>query len=178
MIKRLKGKYHKQFNEEQEKEEDQVDNKLELLKYTTKVQSRIKRDINSDYTLSKLNERDKIATVEMVSNAYFIKKILVNQAYKARNKTWYKRQWVITEWTKDQKIELIDQTNIIFDAYLNRIAMTNVMNRNVALNYLIRIISNYHEMPTEAEHEEEQPTRLRDRVVNMFKGKQKQEMEE
>ena len=60
-----------------EKDKDTIDNTLELIKYATDVQSRIKDDVNSDFVLAKIDEEeDKLAIIEMTNNAYLSKRII------------------------------------------------------------------------------------------------------
>ena len=61
-------------------EEKPTDTKLDLIKYTSQVQSDINTNITSDFVLAKLNEKDKTAIIEMTDNAYHAKKILLQIA--------------------------------------------------------------------------------------------------
>ena len=51
--------------------QDSVDNELELKKWTTVVHSEeVNKRITSDFTLSKLNEQEKEAVIEITVNAF------------------------------------------------------------------------------------------------------------
>jgi len=124
----------------------EVDNKLELLKYTSEVQSRIRDDISPDFTLAKLSESDKEGIIEMTSNAYFCKKIGKSIEAKAKeigkwswdNKT---RKWRRVKYSQKYVDKLNKVTQATFDAFMTRIYMTVILNRNVNKNYLIKILA-------------------------------------
>ena len=71
----MKIKHKEEIKPVEPSKEIEVDSKLELLKYTADIQSRIKDDISSDFTLAKLEAKDKEGIIEMTSNAYFCKKV-------------------------------------------------------------------------------------------------------
>lgn len=159
----------------QDERDEEIDNKLELMKYTTKVQSRIKSDINSDYVLCRLETKDKEAVTEMVSTAYFIKRILANQADKAKkyeynNKT---KEWTERKLNQAEKYEIKEQATIIFNAYITRVQMTVLLNRNIANNHLIKMISGYHEEEEKEQEEKEQTTMQK--IMNKLRPEPKEE---
>ena len=43
---------------------DTIDTKLELMKYTSEVQARIKKDITSDFVLARLDQKDKTGVID------------------------------------------------------------------------------------------------------------------
>lgn len=123
--------------------EPSFDNKLELLKYSAQVQSRIKKDISEDFTLAKLPEQDKEGIIEMTSNAYFMKKIM--QIIKIKGTRWdwdiQRKTWKRRSLNTDEQKIIEEVAEATFDAYLVRIYMTVILNRNVAENHLLRILA-------------------------------------
>ena len=100
-------------------EEASIDNKLELLRYVSNVQSRIKEDISSDFILAKLGDKDKNGIIEMTSNAYFVKKIMqllakkhTKYEYDSKTKTWKK---IFLSEKEKEAIEKI--ANATFDSF-------------------------------------------------------------
>jgi hypothetical protein len=132
---------------------ESIDNKLELLRYISNVNSRIKDDISSDFILAKLKDKDKEGIIEMTSNAYFVKKVMVmlaekHKEYKYDTKT---KKWTMSHLdtkTKEAMKKIADAT---FDAYMTRIYMTAILNRNVPRNYLVRLIAGYDDEEEEGE---------------------------
>ncbi len=45
--------------------EQTIDNKLEILRFVSTVQSRIKKDISEDFVLAKLEDKDREGIIEM-----------------------------------------------------------------------------------------------------------------
>ena len=138
--------------------DEQVDNKLELLKYFTQVQSRnVKEEITSDFVLARLSEKDKEGIIEMTNNAYFAKRLLqemrkatiwewITETIETRNKdgTITKKKngkWVLRTLTKEEQQTIQDTTIKMFNTYMIRNTTTAVLNRNVKDNYLIKLIS-------------------------------------
>lgn len=124
--------------------EQSIDNKLEMLKFTATVQSRIRKDISEDFVLAKLGAQDKEGVIEMTTNAYFMKKIM----HQIRTRGNWRWEWDKTKqtWHKKQKqpkeLEYMRSIeNKTFDSYMTRIYMTVILNRNVKENWLINILS-------------------------------------
>ena len=91
-----KVKLRKEELEETEPEEESVDNKLELLKYLSEVQCRLKDEIGSDYVLAMLGDKDKEAVVEMVTNAYMTRKLyeMASMRIKIPEYNYNTEEWV------------------------------------------------------------------------------------
>ena len=139
--------YNKQEYKEDFEPETTIDNKLELLKFSAQVQSRIKTDISEDFILAKLNEKDKESIIEMTSNAYFtkfifekLKRLGTKWNYDINTKTYTKRRLNKSE---INHIDLISKNT--FDIYMNRIFMTTILNRNIEGNHLLRLINGLDE---------------------------------
>jgi hypothetical protein len=133
--------------------EQTIDNKLEILRLTSQVQSRIKKDISEDFILAKLDERDKEGIVEMTSNAYFVKKILGILSAKGVKYDWNVKtdSWTKRSLNTEEKSFIEHIANATFDSYLTRIYMTVILNRNVPNNHLLKILAG----ATDAEDREE-----------------------
>lgn len=124
-------------------QDSSVDNALELLKYTSQVQSRIKKDITSDFTLAKLSDKDKEGITELTVDAYFAKKVLSLIANKAQvwdynNET---KVWVQHGLPDVDRKAIYGLADTTFDAFMNRIYMTVILSRNVDKNYLISVLA-------------------------------------
>lgn len=146
-------------DEDKNKELD-FDTKLDILKYMTQVHSRVHTDINSDFILAKLDEKDKKNIIKMTEIAYLAKRI----SHRISNQL---RIQLITEKNKktpDKKnIELLiaqinyitSISNQIFDGYMTKIYLTVSLNRNVPKNHLINILGGQEEDEKTEESEQE-----------------------
>ena len=123
--------------------EPTIDNKLEILRFASQVQSRIKKDISEDFILAKLEEKDKEGIVEMTSNAYFMKKILSILKAKGTKWDWDNKNkcWIKRSLNKEEMTFIQDVADATFDSYLTRIYMTVILNRNVPNNHLLKILA-------------------------------------
>ena len=103
--------------------EPTIDNKLEILRFASQVQSRIKKDISEDFILAKLGEQDKEGITEMTSNAYFMKKIL--SILKAKGTKWdwdiKKKCWIKRNLNDEEQGFIQNVADATFDSYLTRI---------------------------------------------------------
>lgn len=149
--------------------------KLELLKYLSEVQSRIKTDVSSDFVLAKLEEQDKIGITEMTCNAYFCKRIhniLERKGYKWEwnGKNYEKRNLNLEEL---KTIGMFGQ--ITFDAFMNKIYMTAILNRNIDKNYLVGILGQVNQEIEEEAQEEEKQEGILKKIGKALKRKGKKE---
>lgn len=123
-----------------EEDNEEFDTKLDILKFTANVKSRIKEDITSDFILAKLTEKDKEGITEMTCNAYFAKRIILTALKHTKTQT---------------EIKIIKHlANATFDAYMTRIYMVANLNRNVPKNHLLRILAEKEEEPETPETEQ------------------------
>lgn len=152
MTKKEKSKY------KEEKEQYNFDTKLDILKFTTEVQSRIKKDITSDFILAKLPTKDKQNIIDTACDGYFAKRLFYTIAIQNKN----------PETTK--KIKQIGE--ITFDMYMTRCYLTANLCRNVDKNYLIEIIAGKNEETTENETEDENEKNI---TLTKIKNKLKRE---
>lgn len=148
-----------------------VDNKLELLKFTSEVQSRIRSEISSDFVLAKLGDQDKEGIVELTGDAYFIQKILrtIKRAKKwhwnNKTKTWYK-----TELTDKEKEYIEEISQATFDAFMTRIYMTVILNRNVKDNHILKILAGLKE----EEEENTEIENMKAKISELIKPEEKE----
>lgn len=169
--------------EDDQDTKDDVDNKLELLKYATKVQSRgLKKDISPDFVMAKFNQqKDKEGVVEITNDAYFCKRT-INMLTRSKIWKWIKEEktWKQYPLTDTQKAEINYITEKMFDTFMTRTGMTAVLNRNVKDNHILRLIAGLDTEEKEegqtTETEEETETRLQ-KVIDKFKGKKEIEQE-
>lgn len=141
---------------------NQVDNKIELLKFLAMVATRIKKDITSDFTLAKLDDQNKTGIIDMTSNAYLLRRIIntlkeqsYTWTYNHETKTWTKNN--LDENTKT-RIEKIGQN--IFDSYMVKVYMTAIMNRNVEQNHILNILGGIQQEEAELELEQEKENKV------------------
>lgn len=144
-------------------QENPIDTKIELLRFASQVQSRIKNDISEDFVLAKLSDQDKEGIIEMTGNAYFSKRI--NQLIKKRGRKWQwndnKKYWEERTLNEKEVQQITDNENATFDSYLNRIYMTVILNRNVPQNHLLQILSQaQEEQPPEEENQQNIITKI------------------
>lgn len=148
---------------------------LDMLKYLAEIQCAIKDKITSDFVLAKLTQKDKQGITEMTVNAYFSKQIV---DMLKKKKTWYWNKET-KEWEKGtlkpEEIKELETTSTdIFNAYMKKIYMVVILNRNISENYLIDILSgNTRKQQEESRIEEEQKGFI-DKIKGIF-GKEKAE---
>lgn len=166
---------------EPEGHEETIDNRIELLKFTTEVKSRVgeEKDINSDFIMSVLEEQDKELTIEMTQNAKLVKK-LINIYKLETTHSWdkYKNKW------KEEKIELSEtQKDIItkiadrtFDTLMSRIQMIQIVNRNKPKNPILRILGGQPDPTDDEEHLDKiEELKLKLKEATRLKKPEKQE---
>lgn len=145
------------------REDDPIDTKIELLKFTTDVQGRISdnRDVTSDFVLSILGEKDKEMTIEMTQNAMLIKKLILIYS-KTKQWEWdkIKNEWVEKELKKDEKKLIEDTADRTFDTLMTRIQMIQVVNRNKPKNPILRILGGQSD-PTDEDEQMEKMEELK-----------------
>lgn len=157
--------------------EDHVDNKLELVKYATEVQCRIREDINSDFVIAKFpTEKDKEALTEMTNNAYLSKRLITNLT-KGKIHKWNKQRgkWEEKELTDDEKTEINNIANEIFDIHMIRHQMKAILERNKKDNPILQGIMGLPQEPEE-ETDEEMRT-IKEIMKEKLKKKDKKEEE-
>ena len=152
-----------ELEEPREIEENTFDDRLEVLKFSASVQSRIKDDVTADFTLARLNEKDRKFIVEMTQNVYIAKRMYLIILLQMQRK-WEKKETYTQEEKHLYDKEYAAVTNAMkmnFDAFMSKIYMLAITNRNVDANYLINAITGYIQ---EAEKKENKKTGLLDRI--------------
>lgn len=146
-------------------------------KYLTDIQSDIKKDITSDFILAKLNETQKEAVIELVRDAYFIKKELerLTNAYYykplkngryVKNEDGTFRRFPIT---KEQRDYIMNIAKMTFNSYMIKIIMTKIEYRNVENNVMMELITEKDKMAMENFKLEEENKDLMKRMKNNIK---------
>lgn len=130
--------------EEEEIQQEEFDNKLDLLKYTTEVHGRIKRDVTSDFVLAKstgtgIDEKKRDAMIELICDAYFCKILFEIIKRKARKPAWdeEKGYWKWQKVETEEQAKITRYQNETFDMYLIRPQMITVMSRNIDKNKMM-----------------------------------------
>ena len=157
------------------------------------VESKIKNNITADFVQAKLEtgtasrEGDKGFVIEMVTNAYVAHRMITNMAmsYKLRKisfdemkkKKLIPERMVTDEWYNEQVYkEILLRADAIFDMIITRVYMIVLVNRNVKLNYLLKLLGTG---ATEvATPEETEGQTIGQKVLTNIKGKPKQQNEE
>lgn len=138
-------------------EESSIDNSLELIKFATEVQSKIKEDVTSDFVLAKFaNEKDEEAIKEMINNARMSKRMITELTQKTywtwnkKTKTWEKKS---LDKETEQKIQKI--ADVVFEIHMIRLEMKAILNRNKEnnpiLSGLMKTENNKNELNEEQE---------------------------
>lgn len=162
----------KEAETEEQEELEAIDNKLELLKYTSQVQSRIKDEISTDFVLAKLSEKDKEGITEMTSNAYFVKRMMSIIKKKAKRWEWdsKEKKWEKKEAETSDRNKIEEISKRTFDMFMTRIYMTAILNRNVERNYLLNILAGLKE-----EEEKEEDTEIKSKLREVLRNEEKKE---
>lgn len=145
-----------------------ADSKLELIKHSTQVHSRLKEDITSDFVLAKISDPNiKEAMVELTSNAYFCKKLILEIQNKT---TWHwnnqTKQWENQELQDNQINRIKTLAEQTFDSFMKRLTMTAVLARNVPENHLIKLVAGVKDEP---EPDEETDDKSLTKIRNLLK---------
>lgn len=154
--------------------DDNIDNKLEMMKYTTKIQSSLSKSVSTDFILAKLGKEDKEGIVNMVANAYMCKRLLYS---KLENYYTYKWDDDAQRWRKvilkrdDAKNYnvLKGKADSIFDTIMVKVNMTAVLNRNVPKNHLLRMVNGLEE-----DYMNDNDDDFKDKVEKKLEGKKEE----
>lgn len=132
-------------------------NQYSVYKFMSSVENRLKKDIGSDFVLSKLSEQDKEFIVEMVANSYSAKNLLDTIKEEMGEKH--------EDYNKVGKI-----ANNLFDTMMTKVYMLVVLNRNVDKNYIIKIIGEAREDDEAGKEETDKLIKM----VNKMGGKEEE----
>lgn len=153
--------------------------KWSTYKYLTSIHSDIKKDITSDFILAKLNENQKESIIELVRDAYFIKKAMERlidcKTYKVgKNHKYIKnndgsfRKFDLSE---DEKEYISNMAKLTFNAIMIKILMTKIEYRNVDSNVIMELITEKDKMVAENDRLEEENKDITERIKkNIKKG--------
>ena len=141
-----------QYMGENNKPEPTIDSKLELIKHSLSVHSSISKNIKADFLLSYLDEKDKQLVIEMVHNADFVNRIydtLIDNGYSYK---YNNGEWERVGVSKEVANKLNNLKKKTYEAYLTKIYMINIMNRNKHDNPVFGFIANIRD----EEHKEDE----------------------
>lgn len=157
-----------------------VDNKLELMKHASTVHTRgIKRDITSDFLFAKLDELREDATVELVEQAYFQRRMVDRVKARATEYIWdhKDRQWVkqrLPEW-KIQALDLMGENT--FDGFMTGPTMIAILKRNKPRNPMLKLLAGFDDSEVDSAAPEMQTEELLDHLHNKLKEKKQKKAE-
>lgn len=122
------------------------DDKLEVLRFSSAVHSRINDEITSDFVLSKLNQKDKQFIIEMTCNAYYMKSVFDILASRIKLKNIYNPD------QKEQITKEIEKISIsMFKSFMIKNYMIANLNRNEAQNTILKLLVGGKDDTTEDE---------------------------
>jgi len=121
--------------------EKTIDNKIELTKSIGEVQSKIRDVVSSDFVMCKLDPQTKEYVIEMSNNAFLSRRILTIIKNQAKIWVWNNGKYIHRLLNSKEKEYMDSLIQACFDAYMNRIYMITIVNRNVPHNYIIEKIS-------------------------------------
>lgn len=157
--------------------ESSFSDKWGTYKYLTDIQSDIKEDITSDFILAKLNENQKESVIELVRDAYFVKKEIEKLALGYRYRPLKNGKYMKN---KDGTFKRFDLTRIeqkyiekvakiTFNSFMIKIIMTKIEYRNVENNVMMELITEKDKMSAENSRLEEENKDLLKRMKNNIK---------
>lgn len=152
---------------------------LDLISEFTNIDSkRIRKEITSDFVKARLSEKQRESIIEMVSSAYFCKRVIESLRDNARWYNWKEKKWEIYSEDGGRKQDYIMMTNraeYVFNAVMNRPFMTAVLHRNVRDNHLLRLQAKASEEDNSEEMAEEEAKKIGDKLKQLFKFKKEGE---
>lgn len=153
--------------------------KWSTYKYLTTIQSDIKDEITSDFILAKLNENQKESVIELVRDAYFVKKEMEKLALAWRYKPLKNGKYIKNEDGTFKKFALPQEeqkyikniAKITFNSIMIKIIMTKIEYRNVDKNVIMELITEKDKMAAENEEISDENKRLLEKAKrNIKKG--------
>jgi len=162
--------------------ESSFSDKWSTYKYLTSIQSDIKKDITSDFILAKLDQNQKESVIELVRDAYYIKKMMERYAdhktYKVNKRTG--RYLTNADGTYKQhsldpkeKKYILNMAKITFNSIMIKIIMTKIEYRNVDKNVMMELITEKDKMNGENGDLEGENREILERMKkNIKKGKE------
>lgn len=155
-----------------------IDTELELKKKFIDIHTHsISDEVSSDYTLARLDLKDKEAIIEMIQNAYLFKRVLLLLRDKSKRYVWSEEEngWEITSLTEIQKEKINHISRKIFAAITIRPHITTILNRNIELNYLIKTLMYEEDTKKEEDIKEEKTESLLQKVKKKISKKKEEE---
>lgn len=158
-----------------ESSEKTIDTDLELKKYLIEVQARLKDNITSDYILAKLEDKDKQAIIELTDSAYYAQRLIQYAITKIKKVKFNeeKKEWETDiNLTKEEKTRIKKLADRTYDAYMIKLNMVTILNRNKEDNYIIEKVTGA--IATKEADIEEEKTELIERIKNKIAGDKKE----
>lgn len=143
-MKREKSTFDKLKEVMDEKDKkDTFNDKLDALKYMSEVQSSIKKNVTSDFILAILDEKSKEGIIELTADAYYSQRILDQIQRRAKRWKWNEqtKKWELEGLTDDDVRKIGNIKENAFNAYMTRIQMAAVVNRNVPNNHILKLLA-------------------------------------
>lgn len=161
------------------KDETTVADELELRKSLTQVDEKIDKFLTTDFTLAKLTENQRKTIVELISDAYHIRRMIRNIIIKSKNKVPYynkeKGRWYWRDLNDEEKERINAKSLEAFESIMTKVRATVIMHRNMPQNYLIEQILRTPDIGQElAEEEAElQKTKLKKAKEKLLKNSER-----
>lgn len=153
-IRKAEEDYEKEMQKQEAlltREELKVSTDLEFLQYLGQVKSRLKKEITEDFVFATLNDRDQEGVIEMATTAYYT---LRTYETIIQNATTWKYNEEEQNWTQhrlpQEEIQILRKMQEgAFDAFMTRVLMTVIMNRNKPNNPLVELLASKGQRPNQ-----------------------------
>lgn len=161
------------------KDETTVADELELRRSLTQVDEKIDKFLTTDFTLAKLTENQRKTIVELISDAYHVRRMIRNIIIKSKNKVPYynkeKGKWYWRDLNDEEKERINAKSLEAFESIMTKVRATVIMHRNMPQNYLIEQILRTSDIGQElAEEEAElQKTKLKKAKEKLLKNSER-----
>lgn len=144
-----------QITQSQSEYEKTIDNKLELLKFTSEVQGEIKRIMTSDFVLAKLTDKDKQMIIEIIHTAFYSIRLLSTTRKKYKIWKWIKEEekWILIDPPKKEIEYLKKLEENTMNIFMARPQAVSILARNDANNFILRLLGGAVEPMEEPEEE-------------------------
>lgn len=125
----------------QEGEQKVLQDHYSLIKHLTSVNiDKIKKDIGMDFKLARFSDKDKAFVNEMVTNAYFIKDVILRCLNVSPNYDYVGGKFVKKPVSKQVREKVKKIAEECFHAPLIKLHMLAILSQNVKGNPLLRMI--------------------------------------
>lgn len=150
-----------------------IESRLELQKYLSDVQSDIKRSITSDFILAKLDDKQKEYIQETAVSAFFMQRIVLMLKKLGTKWKFENNNWIETELDEYDKMRMDEITKSLFEAFMNRITMITILNRNSDRNHLVNVLGGVINQEEKEAEEEKKQGRILENFKKIIKPEEK-----